>query len=127
MPAKTMISTASTARRSKEASCSKLWRSSALPAETRAQTALDEGEERNVSQRRNDRADDGSDEPGKRQIHHAVAPSFREKSPVLQDAGDDGDHRKRKRQEHFPAQPHELVVAVARHDRLHHGEEEEHE
>src|SRR5258708_38267662 len=53
----------------------------------RTQTALDEGEERNVSQRRNDRADDGSDEPGKRQIHHAVAPSFREKSGVLQYGG----------------------------------------
>src|SRR5260370_42342786 len=55
----------------------------------RAQTALDEGEERNVSPRRNDRAYDGSDEPDNRQVHHAVAPSFREKSPVLQDAGDD--------------------------------------
>ena len=66
MPANTMISAASTARRSKEASCSKLSRSSALPAEARAQTALDESEEWNVSQRRNDRAYDGSDEPGKR-------------------------------------------------------------
>src|SRR5262249_47394931 len=48
----------------------------------RAQTALDEGEERNVSQRRNDRANDGSDEPGKRQNHNDVAPSFSEKYPV---------------------------------------------
>src|SRR5215831_11443908 len=47
----------------------------------RAQAAFDEGDERNVGQRRNDRADDGSDEPGKRQIHHAVAPSFRDQSP----------------------------------------------
>src|SRR6516164_9457446 len=61
----------------------------------RAQTTLDEGEQRNVSQRRHDRADDGSDEPGKRQIYHAVAPSFREESPVLQDAGDDRDQPKR--------------------------------
>ena len=43
MPANTMISAASTARRSKEASCSKLSRSSALPAETAGDTAAQAG------------------------------------------------------------------------------------
>src|SRR4029079_4722800 len=40
----------------------------------RAQTALHEIDERNIDQRRNDRTDDGTEEPGKRQIDHAVAP-----------------------------------------------------
>ena len=35
--------------------------------------------------------------------------------------------RERERQEHLPAEPHQLVVAVARHDRLHHREHEEDE
>ncbi len=34
---------------------------------------------------------------------------------------------RRHRQEHLPADPHQLVIAVARHDGLHHGEHEEEE
>src|SRR5215207_5697653 len=37
----------------------------------------------------------------------------------LQDEGYDDDGADRDRQEDLPAEPHELVVAVARHDRLH--------
>src|ERR1700761_2674248 len=49
------------------------------------------------------------------------------KAAVLDDAGDDGDHGQRQRQEDLPAEPHQLVVAITRHDRLGHGEQEEHE
>src|ERR1700761_2197536 len=39
--------------------------------------------------------------------------------------GDEDDRGERGGQEHLPAQPHELVVAVAGHDGLGHGDHEE--
>src|SRR5476651_359151 len=56
-----------------------------------------------------------------------IATSFRRDPRKLQHAGDHNHHRERQRQEHLPAQPHQLVVAVARHDRLRHRKQEEHE
>src|SRR5262245_32706142 len=45
----------------------------------------------------------------------------------LQHRCDDRHHGQRQRQKHLPAQPHELIVAVARHECLHHCEQEEDE
>src|SRR6185437_14427463 len=47
--------------------------------------------------------------------------------PELQHRRHDDDHGKRERQENLPAEPHQLVVAVARHHGLDHGEQEEQE
>src|SRR5260370_4452831 len=56
-----------------------------------------------------------------------IATSFRRDVSEMQHAGDDHHHRQRQRQEYLPAEPHQLVVAVARHDRLRHRKQEEHE
>src|SRR6476646_3372683 len=58
-----------------------------------------------------------------------MASSFPRQSEmaVLDDAGDDRHHGERQRQEHLPAEPHQLVVAITRHDRLDHGEHEKEE
>src|SRR6266568_198896 len=56
-----------------------------------------------------------------------IATSFRREPCKLQHGGDDNHHPQRQRQEHLPAQPHQLIVAVARHDRLRHRKHEEHE
>src|SRR4051794_27245681 len=53
--------------------------------------------------------------------------SFRREPRKLQHGGDDDHRRKRQRQKHLPAQSHQLVAAVARHDRLRHRKQEEHE
>src|SRR5580698_5530907 len=53
--------------------------------------------------------------------------SFRREPRKMQHTGDDHHHRQRYRQKHLPAEPHQLVVAVARHDRLRHRKQEEHE
>src|SRR5262249_50989233 len=83
----------------------------------RAKSALDECKQRSIAPRRQDETDDRAKEPGERKIDHAVSSSFRDRK-ILQDAGDDRHHRERQRQEHFPAQLHELIIAIARHDRL---------
>src|SRR5439155_22814876 len=57
---------------------------------------------------------------------HAFASSW-QPSEGHENAGGERHPEQRKRQEHLPAEPHELVVAIARHDRLHHGEHEEDE
>src|SRR5712664_1074924 len=49
-----------------------------------------------------------------------IATSFRRDVSEMQHARDDHHHRQRQRQEYLPAEPHQLVVAVARHDRLRH-------
>ena len=51
----------------------------------------------------------------------------RREAGELEDEGDDDDRDERERQEHLPAEAHELVVAVARHHGLHHGDHEEQE
>src|ERR1700721_4677978 len=56
-----------------------------------------------------------------------MATSLRSDPREVQHAGDDNHHRQRYRQEHLPAEPHQLIVAVARHDRLRHRKQEEHE
>src|SRR6267154_6636140 len=56
-----------------------------------------------------------------------IATSFRRDVSEMQHAGDDHHHRQRQRQEYLPAEPHQLVVAVAWHDRLRHRKQEEHE
>src|SRR5271170_498643 len=45
----------------------------------------------------------------------------------LQDAGHHHDHEQRDRQENLPAEPHQLVVAIPRDERLHQGDHEEDE
>src|SRR3712207_506956 len=54
---------------------------------------------------------------------------LRDSAPArqLQDECDDHDGRERQRQEDLPAEPHQLIVTVTRHYRLHHGDEEEQE
>src|SRR6185437_17034661 len=49
------------------------------------------------------------------------------KCAVLDDSCDDHNHGKRQRKKHFPAKPHELIVAIAWNHRLCHGEQEKHE
>src|SRR6202042_2563536 len=56
-----------------------------------------------------------------------IATSLRSDPREMQHAGDDNHHRQRQRQEPLPAEPHQLIVAVARHDRLRHRKHEEHE
>src|SRR6267378_1204662 len=56
-----------------------------------------------------------------------IATSLRRNAGELQHTGDDHHRRQRHRQEHLPAEPHQLIVAVARHDRLCHRDHEEHE
>src|SRR5215813_9550858 len=46
---------------------------------------------------------------------------------VLDDGGYDRHHRERQWQEYFPAEPHQLVVAIAWNHGLGHGEQEKHE
>src|SRR6185312_8377328 len=59
-----------------------------------------------------------------------IAPSlhpggkYTDMTAVLDDGGDNHHHGHRQRQEHLPAEPHELIVAIARHNRLGHGEQE---
>src|SRR6185503_5220278 len=53
--------------------------------------------------------------------------SLRRDAGELKHAGHNHHHRQRRRQEYFPAESHQLIVAVARHDRLRHREHEEHE
>src|SRR3954466_12627776 len=53
--------------------------------------------------------------------------SLRREPGKMQNARDDDHRGERNRQKHLPAQPHQLVVAIARHDRLRHREQEEHE
>ena len=55
-----------------------------------------------------------------------VSQRLRRDAGELQHAGHDHHHRQRQRQEHLPAEPHQLIVAVAWHDRLRHREHEEH-
>src|SRR5947209_12024062 len=54
-------------------------------------------------------------------------PSFRHHAGDLQHGGDDGHHGERERKENLPAEPHQLIVAIARHDRLGDAEQEEEE
>src|SRR6202040_4102722 len=56
-----------------------------------------------------------------------MSTSLRRDVGKMQHAGDDDHHRQRQRQEPLPAEPHQLIVAVARHDRFRHREHEEHE
>src|ERR1700710_876614 len=56
-----------------------------------------------------------------------IATSLRRDAGEMQHAGNDHHHPERQRQEHLPAKPHQLIVAVARHDRLRHRKQEEHE
>src|SRR3981189_102893 len=56
-----------------------------------------------------------------------IATSCRRDPSEMQPPGDDAPHRQQKWQETLPAEPHQLVVAVARHDRLRHRKQEEHE
>src|SRR5476651_2486027 len=75
-------------------------------------------------------ADTNSDSSSERAVAlmlTLIATSFRREPRELQHAGDDHHHRQRYRQEHLPAKPHQLIVAVARHDRLRHRKQEEHE
>src|SRR5712664_4603612 len=75
-------------------------------------------------------ADTNSDSSSERAVAlmlTLMATSFRRDVSEMQHAGDDNHHRQRQRQEHLPAEPHQLVVAVARHDRLRHRKQEEHE
>src|SRR6476646_3041576 len=53
--------------------------------------------------------------------------SLRRDISEMQHAGDNNHHRQRQWQKHLPAKPHQLIVAVARHDRLRHRKQEEHE
>src|SRR6202453_3443078 len=73
-------------------------------------------------------ADTNSDSRSERAVALTlIATSFRRDISELQHAGDNHHHRQRQRKEHLPAEPHQLVVAVARHDRLRHRKHEEHE
>src|SRR6266702_6990872 len=56
-----------------------------------------------------------------------MATSLRRDAGELQHTGHNHHHRQRQWQEHLPAEPHQLIVAVARHDRLRHRKQEEHE
>src|ERR1700720_1627126 len=47
---------------------------------------------------------------------HARAPAGE-----LENTGDEGDHAERDRQKHFPAKPHQLIVAIPWHDGFRHG------
>src|SRR5580704_13654931 len=47
---------------------------------------------------------------------HARAPAGE-----LENTGDDGNHAERHRQKHFPAKPHQLIVAIPRYDGFRHG------
>src|ERR1700687_30884 len=75
-------------------------------------------------------ADTNSDSSSERAVAlmlTLIATSCRRDPGEMQHAGDDHHHRQRQRQEYLPAEPHQLVVAVARHDRLRHRKQEEHE
>src|SRR5271165_5656093 len=73
-------------------------------------------------------ADTNSDSRSERAVALTLmTTSLRRDVGEMQYAGDDDHHRQRERQEHLPAEPHQLIVAVARHDRLRHREHEEHE
>src|SRR6476646_3807487 len=75
-------------------------------------------------------ADTNSDNSSERAVALTlilIATSYRRDPREMQDAGDDDHHRQRQWQENLPAEPHQLVVAVARHDRLRHRKQEEHE
>src|SRR6202023_4297972 len=50
---------------------------------------------------------------------HARAPAGE-----LENTGDEDDHAERNRQKHFPAKPHQLIVAIPWHDGFHHGDQE---
>src|ERR1700730_18093789 len=50
---------------------------------------------------------------------HARAPAGE-----LENTGDEDDHAERHRQKHFPAKPHELIVAIPWHDGFCHGYQE---
>src|SRR6478736_2873898 len=75
-------------------------------------------------------ADTNSDKSSERAVALTlilIATSCRRDPGEMQHAGDDDHHRQRQWQENLPAEPHQLVVAVARHDRLRHRKQEEHE
>src|ERR1700682_3248261 len=75
-------------------------------------------------------ADTNSDSSSERAVAlilTLIATSLRGDPREVQHAGDGTHHRKRKRKNPLPAEPHQLVVAVARHDRLRHRKHEEHE
>src|SRR6267154_3327982 len=75
-------------------------------------------------------ADTNSDKSSERAVALTltlIATSCRRNPREMQYAGDDDHHRQRQWQENLPAEPHQLVVAVARHDRLRHRKQEEHE
>src|SRR5258705_10657779 len=75
-------------------------------------------------------ADTNSDSSSERAVALTLtlmATSFRREPRELQHGGDDDHHRQRQWQKHLPAEPHQLVVAIARHDRLRHRKQEEHE
>src|SRR5215212_4041179 len=56
-----------------------------------------------------------------------IMSSLRRETAELQHRSDDHHHGERERQKDFPAKPHQLVVAIARHNRLRHREQEEQE
>src|SRR5258708_9693154 len=74
-------------------------------------------------------ADTNSDKSSERAVALTlilIATSCRRDPGEMQHAGDDDHHRQRQWQENLPAEPHQLVVAVARHDRLRPPKQEEH-
>src|SRR5215208_2362243 len=92
-----------------------------------AQSALDGSRERGVDQRGHNKASGRARQARIRYRDHGVSSSSRREPRVLQHSRDDRHHGQRDRQKYFPAQPHELVVAIARNHRLHHGEQKEDE
>src|SRR3982075_3800772 len=49
-------------------------------------------------------------------MRHARAPAGE-----LENTGDEDDHAERNRQKYFPAEPHQLIVAIPWHDGFRHG------
>src|SRR3984893_5275880 len=52
-------------------------------------------------------------------MSHARAPAGE-----LENPGHEDDHAKRDRQKSFPAEPHQLIVAISWHEGFHHGDQE---
>src|SRR5580698_9903643 len=74
-------------------------------------------------------ADTNSDSSSERAVAlmlTLMATSLRRDASELQHTGHNHHHRQRQRQEDFPAESHQLIVAVARHDRLRHRKHEKH-
>jgi hypothetical protein len=51
-------------------------------------------------------------------------PHTRAPAGELENTGDEDNHAERDRQKHFPAKPHQLIVAIPWHEGFHHGDQE---